>query len=575
MEGSLTRDPERINQAVYRHAQACLAVHDRYPLLAIARAHHRNRRGAPITFADKPFLIPLYCIATSCAEMVISKATQIGVSELLIQLMLYNAGWRDRICAYVLPQYKTSERFVDERINPLLTEVPAYAARTPGEEYGTTSTSSKGNLKRKRFGRLGSLLFLGSNTPADFVEFSADMVIIDEVDDCEKGNIGKIRDRIRESPYPQIFSVGNPRTGTIHKMWKEGDRSRWHHRCGRCGERQPLVWEEHIVRRTDDNRWMPRDTQRAGGPELGDLRPVCRRCRQPWEREAAGGIWVAESPGATPSFHISRVDVLASHRNPQPLRQLYAEFVKAQGNTIAMTLFHNGALGRMYEPAGSRVSQDMLEKAMEGQKANDHRPNPQRYKDKTVIMGVDVGNVLNVSVSELIPDDTMPSGYRRRGLYVCAVPTFGDVEDLIDGFCVDVCVIDAQPETTKAKELRDKYIDEGTCQVWLCRFFPKPRVGAEAFGLKLDYTDNTVNVDRTQVFDTTLDEIARCQKTFPGDAATVLGFMDQMKAPVRGLDADAQRMVWNEGNDPDHFRLCDIYERVAQEIYDRSGGYFE
>jgi hypothetical protein len=568
-------------EAAHRHAQVCLSVHERYPLLGLARAHHRNRRGLPITFLDKPSLIPLYAELLDAPEASFCKGVQTGITELLIQLMLYNAGWRNRICAYVLPQYNTSERFVDERINPLLVEVPVYTARTPGEEFGTTATQSKGNLKRKRFGRLGSLLFLGANTPADFVEFSADCIIVDEWDKCiasppGKTNLAKVRDRVRESAYPQIFRVANPEYTTEHgiqRFWKDGSRGKWFHRCTCCGERQPLVWDEHFVRRKNDGTWEPRDTARANAPELGDLRPICRRCKKPWDREAAGGVWVHEAPFAARSYHMSRLDVLATTRDTQPIRRYFAEWIVAQQNTANLSAFYTGVLGWAYEAAGSRITQEMLERAAV-EPPNDH-VGGDGYKGLTVIMGVDVGAVLNVKLSVLEPDDTMPGGYRRRGRYVCTVPEFEDIYRIIDAFHVDACVIDAAPETRKAKEVRDHYIDEGTCDVWLCRYHPTSRVGRDAFGLRLDYDDHTVTVDRTQLLDATLDEIARGQATLPNDVMTVLGFADQMKAPVRVLDPESQRIVWREGNDPDHFRHADAYERVAQEIADRGGGYFE
>ena len=98
----------------------------------------------------------------------LSKAVQTGISELMILLMLYAAGWQDRIAAYVLPQYRTSGRFVSQRIDTVLARTPAYMRRLPGGELGMEDASGKGNLHLKRFGRRGSLLFLGSNTPADF-----------------------------------------------------------------------------------------------------------------------------------------------------------------------------------------------------------------------------------------------------------------------------------------------------------------------------------------------------------------------------------------------------------------------
>lgn len=563
------------DRALQLHAGLCGSLHGRFPLLGMARALHHNRRGQPISFKDKPYLIPLYAWIDTLREASWCKAPQTGISELLIQKILHDAGWRNRICAYVMPQYKTSERFVDERLNPLLVEVPAYAARVPGGEYGTESTKSKGNLKRKRFGPQGSLLFLGSNTPSDFLEFSADTVVVDEYDECDTDNVGKVWDRVRESPFPQVFTVSNPSQPDlgIHKMWKQGSRARWHHRCGRCGERQPLDWEVNVVRKADDGRWVPRDTARAADPAGGDIRPVCRRCRQPWDRDAVGACWVAEQPHQPHSFHISRLDMLADYREPQPLRQYFAEFVRAQGDGARLSVFHAGVLGWPYERAGTRVTQEMLDAAMDGQPDNDPHGGDQ-WKDRTVVLGADVGSLLHVSISELTKADT-PSGYRRRGLFVGTVPQFEDLRALIDAFHVDAAVVDAMPETRKCKELRDHYVQEGTCEVWLCRYHPSPRVGTEAFGLTQDYEERVVTVDRTQLLDCTMDEIRAGSRTFPGDAATVLGFNDQMRAPVRILDEKSQRFVWREGSDADHFRHADAYERVALEIYDRSGGYFD
>lgn len=577
----MTPSASQLDEARDRHARACLSVHERYPLLGLARAFHQNRRGQPISFLDKPSLIPLYTGVLDWHEASFCKAVQTGISELLILLLLYNAGWRNRICAYVLPQYKTSARFVDERVNPLLVEVPAYAARTPGEEFGTKATQSKGNLERKRFGRLGTLLFLGAQTGSDFVEFSADTIVIDEFDKCiatkeGKTNVAKVPDRVQESACPQIFRIANPEFSGegIHKVWKDGNRSKWFHRCVRCSERQALVWEEHFVRKHDDGRWFPRDTERAGSSALGDIRPVCRRCKRPFDREAQGGIWVAEDPARTPSFHMSRLDIMATVDRPQPMRAMYTEWVSVQFSTARLSAFYTGRLGWPYEVAGSRITVEMMEAVMVGRPPMDGIGGD-AYKEKIVTMGVDVGNMLNVKISVNTPTDDSSDGWRRDGVFICAVSQFDELIRLIDRYRVQACVIDAMPETRKAKELRDHYIDEGTCDVWLCQFHPTARVGRDAFGLRMDYNQKVITVDRTQVMDTTMDDIAHGRATLPSDAGTVPGFMDQMKAPVRTFDQDANRVVWKEGNDPDHYRMADVYDRVALEIADRAGGFFE
>lgn len=82
------------------------------PLLRMALVYHRNTRGQPLQFRDKPYLIELYTDITSLDDVVVRKAVQTGVSELCIQLALERAGWGGRIVAYVLPTYSIRDRFV-------------------------------------------------------------------------------------------------------------------------------------------------------------------------------------------------------------------------------------------------------------------------------------------------------------------------------------------------------------------------------------------------------------------------------------------------------------------------------
>lgn len=567
-----------LERALSLHTGMCGSLHSEYPLMGIARAFHRNRRGDPISFKEKPYLIPLYTCLLNMERADFCKGVQTGISELFIQLMLYEAGWQDRIVAYVLPTFGSSGRFVADRVDPLLSSVPAYAARVPGGEEGIQS-GSKGNLKRKRFGRNGALLFLGSNSDSDFSEFSADLGIIDELDECDEGNISKMPDRLRESKFPQLLRVSNPGIAGrgIHKAWKDGSRARYHHQCTRCGERQYLDWFVNFVRRIDDGTWVPRDSYRWANPNEGDLRPVCRRCKDPWTPVVQGGLWIAESPGKTPSFHMSRLDILPPAKG-SPIRVYFAEWLLAQTNPALLSAFWRGTLGWPHEGTGQRISEEMLEMASLRQLPNDTNPDPEIYKKKTVIMGVDVGSVLNVWIDELEDGIKNKDGegddYRRRSRYICAVLQFEDLHRLIKEYAVQVLVIDAAPETRKAKEIRDHYAGSEV-QVWLCRFHPQARIGKAAFGLKMEHVEHVITVDRTQLLDCTFDEIRTGSHSMPLDYSTISGLSDQLKAPVRKLDAHSQRYVWEEGNDPDHYRFADAYARVAQEIYDRSGRVFE
>ena len=554
------------------HQRLCQSVHEPYPLIALARGHHQNKRGEPMSFADKPYLLPLYATWLNNEGADVCKAPQTGITELLIQLMLYKAGWQGRICAYVLPQYKTGERFVSQRIDPVMIRVGAYAERMGGAQWGAGRTP--GNLKVKRFGSEGSLLFLGSNTPADFLEFSADTIIVDEYDECNIANVGKARDRLRESRDPQLFRVSNPKSSGqgVTRLWREGSRGKWNHQCPRCNHRQPLDWFKHFVRQEKDGRWMPRDTERAMNPGLGDLRPVCAKCNRTWSRVHKGSRWVHERRQRRETIHISRLDVLSSTHEPQPIRGFFAEWIAAQGDIRLLALFYVGVLGWPHEAIGSRITQEMLEAARSGTEPTDWQGGEQ-YEDVPVVMGVDVGSVLNVKISVIEPHPTDPEKTVRRCIRTCTVAQFEDLYDLQALYFVDVMVIDALPETRKAKEVRDHYFDYGGCEVWLCQYFPTGKVGADAFGIRMNYEDQVVTVDRTQLLDTTMAELNTGQATLPSDSGTILGFDDQMKAPIRKLNERGDRMIWDEGSEADHFRHADAYERVAKELFDRGGSF--
>ena len=160
----------------------------------------------------------------------------------------------------------------------------------------------------------------------------------------------------------------------------------------------------------------------------------------------------------------------------------------------------------------------------------------------------------------------------RKTVLVQAVRSFDELKDIMIRFHVDCCVIDSMPETRKAQELRDWAIHEGII-VWLCRFHPTSRVSGETYGRRLNWRSKICTVDRTQIFDATFDEIRNKERTLPGDIFTVLGFYDQMKAPVRVLDQERSRIIWTEGRNPDHYRCADIYDRIAFDLTTMGGTY--
>ena len=100
------------------------SISAQYPLLGMALLHHRTTRGGPLKFEDKPYLIELYKDFPKIDGADGMKAVQVGWSELLIQLVLERSAYAGRVAAYVLPTFLLRDRFVQNRVDPLLRTVP-------------------------------------------------------------------------------------------------------------------------------------------------------------------------------------------------------------------------------------------------------------------------------------------------------------------------------------------------------------------------------------------------------------------------------------------------------------------
>jgi len=443
------------------------------------------------------------------------------------------------------------------------------------------------------------MLFLGSNTANDFVEFSCDTMVIDEFDLGVQENLAMAIDRLREGQDPRIFRLGNPDAPRrlIHGAWMGGDKRTFHFQCSHCGEWQPISWYQNIVERNDSGHWRVQDRKRADPRDPEDIRPICRRCREPWEREDLG-IWVRENldEGLRRSYLMSRLDSLH-----QSLRSAFLEFMDAAGNTTKMTKFHRGMLGDPWEGPDQRFTDDLLLSLCEGepemlqpdqvQMVDGEGGDPEnQFENEVVTAGIDVGKLFHIQVSmyvdvseeegeddepyHLAEGDTVTEhdqGPIRRRVFVGTRTHKEEVLAILEAFSVDTAVIDANPETRIAKEIRAKAQQFG-CTVWLCSFHKSDRVGAEEFAMRPDTTAGTVQVDRTQTFDAAFADARRGKVRWPCDAVSVLGWLSQMKEPSRQFDESKSRFLWTKG--VDHFHLANVYDTVAASLEQMGGGYF-
>lgn len=575
----------------YRAAAA--AIGDAYgPLMNAALYDHAvpaidgDPAGAALSFREFPFLVEPYAVLPTCRDMVISKCTLAGWTEMTLAYMLEMSRNHGRRVVYCLPNEKPVRSFVQARVNDTVTRSPSYRQTAAS----TWRDKAADNVGFRHFGA-GWLRFIGARSETNFKEYTADIFIIDEYDALDaagKRNVPMADDRLWRSPHPQKIRIANPTLAGagIDELYQESDRRRWTHTCTRCGHRQAIDWFTHVVER-DGHKWRLRDPERAlglqgepseaadGRPEI-DVRPVCSACEAPFERHH-DCRWVPQSPGRhRRGYRMAQYDIPSVS-----LWKLWRKFLEVLRKPEALRKFYSGALGIPYAVEGSAITDEDL-RAARGEHLLD--PTGGGYGDRIVVAGIDVGApLLNVVVSVVEPvpvDPEEPEGekiWQRRRIFVDAV-RWGALDDIMERYAVTVAGIDWGPEIEKAREWQEHINDTTDTRVYRCRFHTQPQVSTVpwAFEIRDDDGEDLALCDRTAIMDETFAELRNGGLLLPADIFEVPEFADQMKASVRQLSKTRDRYKWEEDGKADHYRLADCYERMALQVWiGQAGGVLE
>jgi len=499
----------------------------------LALTVHLNTHREKLDFTDKFYLVSLY--QDICPEKVIQKSVQCGISEMLIcWAFAYAEG--GYAVLYVLPKFGLRNRFVKNRIDTVMQVVPEYR-KLMREAVGDADSMSL-----KHFGK-GVINFVGSNSPSEFIEFPADVVIFDELNRCDQANIALANDRMDASELKHTFKVGNPTHPDfgISAEYAESDQKEWHVKCGACNEYQSLSWLENVVSQTGENEYELRDTKVIDNT---DISVFCRKCGQPIDRLSQDALWVAQSPSSLVSgYHISQLFGANT-----TIKELWQTFQDAQGDATKLQVFWNSKMGLSYVSKGANLDRLALDACRDEYLM-------QSKCAAYCSMGVDVGKVLHVRISSKTDDG------KRRAEHIGIATSFNELSGLIARYNVRFTVIDMYPETHKVKEFQ-----KANRHVVLSRFAGNETVSAKGFDVKDWEGVQVVVSDRTQMFDQLVASIGEGKLMLPKNAGLIDDYYKQMQAPVRIYDAVKDRYYWDEGSKSDHYFLSEVYDMLASHL---------
>jgi hypothetical protein len=496
----------------------------------------------PLDFERFAFQLPLYeDKATTERDLIVKKATQLGLTTWLLRWALWSADVRAAVALYVFPTNATLNAFSQERIGPLLRQ-----------GYLATRVGKVNRVELRNIG-LGWVYFRGSVEATGLESIAADVLALDEYDSLEPANIGVAEQRVT-GPLSQglIRRVGVPTVPGygISKLYEGTTQHVWMVKCG-CGEHQPIVGSA---------------TYRDNLNEATALLE-CRKCRKPLD--VAAGEWVATYPERStrgywlskfivPGMNLERV--VENHRKTAPEdRQTH----------------FNRDLGEEYAPAEGRLSIEAL-RACQRQELHQETV---WHSPKLVTMGVDVASAraFNVRISEHIDD------YRKRALWIGTIewPDLPDIDApeavraiiqrlgaLMATYDVKIAAIDHLPETRMARAFAESFPG----RVFLVAYNTAQNPTSELW--KVDDITHHATVHRTTAIDATLDAFRQQRNLIPMLDELPEEYPEHLGNLIRVAERDEfdRRKVYYRSTGPDDFAQAEVYDLMAGELWYRRKG---
>lgn len=514
--------------------------------VTFAKDYHVNTHDEKMDFDSFPHIWDIY--NSTAKSIVIQGSTQCFKSEWVIIDHLACA-YMGLSVFFVVPKIETRNTYVQNRINRCISNVPEYKKIIRNSE-------SFDSVVLKQFGK-GIIKYVGSNVYSDFKEYPADVVIIDEVDECHQENLRYAEDRLMASKYKFFRRIGNPKLHDkgINKYFLLSDQREWHIPCENCGELCEVDWFKCVVQpiqdaegvildyKLRDSTWSPEETR--------DISLMCEHCNSPLDRKSKKGKWIPKNPSSRiEGYHMSALFVANN-----TISGMWKEFRAAQNNPSALQHFYNSTLGIPFEAPGTKVNLTLLKKCVRENYAFEIKPDCAHiFGDEhpgPCSMGIDVGGVFDVRISYV------DSSNNRVAVFIGKVSSVEELYRLIKRYNVEVAVIDADPELHLVTEFKDL----AACDAWSCKF----RMHDSRFANAVKSKIRIISPDRTESLDMSLTHIKRKRNVLPENFEQILSgeYVSEMCMPERIVEETPRgaRFVWSKGKD--HQRLCDTYDMLA------------
>lgn len=507
-------------------------LYNNHHVFWLASKHHRTHKGEMLDFVSYPYQREIYLDENGKDIM---KSTQSGLSEWLAVLDFALASSGKQVF-HVLPTEGLMGRFVKNRFNKSVEYSEYY--KTIMRDSPLKASSDAMSLKLIKN---GAVAYVGSNSTAGFTEFPADVLIVDEKDECDQDNLEMAEERLSNSDDRRQFKVANPsilKFG-IHLDWLASSQSLWNIKadCGHYIQPDPF---KHLLRQVDEKEYVIRDENYDWDSDR-DINLICDQCGKPVHRRG-DGLWIPTFPGKRTGLHINKL-----FTTKVLLREIVERFDKGLTNDTIMQRVYNADFGLPYTAEGANISETALDRCI-----NDFFTE-EFYTESACVLGADVGTMIHVKISSLTNDGEL------RTRFIGSVQSEEEFNQFFERYNIVAGVIDALPETRMSKRLCSKHSGLFRC------FYGR---GKED---RVNMEEKTITVDRTSALDNVKESILLRKTLLPKNAKEIPEYYDHMMASTRIYDKIRNEYVWVETG-PDHLFHASAYELIARNLLIRLAG---
>ena len=413
----------------------------------------KNERGDVLDFHNHAFLLDIYDDLSK--KIVCYKAAQVGFSTLAILKQFYMAKHYKLDAIYTLPTQSDVYDFVGGKVNRLIAANPVL------KDY----VKDRDTMEQKRVGD-SVVYYRGTFTSKEALMVSSDWNIHDEEDRSNQDVIQQYYSRLQHSKHAFEYHFSNPSVegNGVSRYWPKSDQKHWLVKCGGCAKEQYLMWPDSI------------DVERGCFQ--------CKHChKELTDDERRIGRWAKKKAVTQAEYSGYWISLLMCPWIPAS--QIIDIF-----NNKSKEYFWNFVLGLPYVGEGNKLTPDMVYRNLTGS-INDQ---------KDVVIGVDSGNVKH-----------FVCGNKDGIFYYGKTEKWSDIESLMARFERAIAVIDAMPDLTAPRELREKYPG----RVFLCHYARDRKTEQLVrWGKNEEY--GNVLVDRNRMIQFIVDEFAKTRIPLQG-----------------------------------------------------------